>query len=553
MATNEIYYENLDALIEKCISSYNENGQHLASKQSNRSRQQLARFSELFHNQSHTLSRLVQERINQLKSDNCIVIMTAHQPNFFPYDGVMRKATLAYVLAKRIEQELKLPVINIFGIADQDFGTDRWIKTMSLPDPERRDGILELRLTVPEKRMLNRIKKPSESTLNFLKKEIESWVNKELNLIKQAKDIAALSNEQEAKIRENLRKLWKIIDEANSSSAVLSDFNAFVMSKIVNEIWGYDTLFFRFSECQQFFLDEFSFLLSNFDDYSDALKQVVSSTHALNGIPETEWNLAPFWYHCDCGSKVRLEVIKQSDHYYGIGNCILCDKRQEFDFGIIGQANIETIISKISARSISMPLVILNGLGVSCYIGGQGGKDYLLQANEVAKILDIYFPPIVVWRPKDQYRGLGQLSSLVIIKRIVGSANQHEIDNAKTDLETKIQKINSQIDTLEEKKKEILKTSKDASKPLLYIDIIRELSYRQNEIRKNEKYPEIVRNLSLLNNALAALALHPSIVDYALSIGLKETSDQWVNSLQTTEGWTKGCQMKTIITYVNDQ
>ena len=546
MKEDEFCYDTLGELVDSCVTFYKEHKDELSADHVRKNRSELAGFAELFHSQCGTLHPSVQKRIEDLRGGMGLVVMTAHQPNLFPYDGVMRKATLAFVLAKKLEQKLGVPVVSVFGIADQDFGADRWVKTMMLPDAERRDGILELRLSVPEKLMLNRVQKPSENTLSLWKKEIIAWMNREILLARQADPLVQLCKEKEERVKSNFDAFWLMVEDAYWKANVLSDFNAFVISKIVNEVWGYDTLFVRFSECQRSFLKEFSFLLSNFREYSRAIKQVSSSESRLRGgVSEKEWEFAPFWYHCDCGSKVRLGVFWRGEHCFASGNCLLCGKDYEFDFGSCGDVKISGIMPRVSARSISMPLVVLSGLGVSCYIGGQGGKDYLLQAKQVAESMGVCFPPVVVWRPKDNYLGLGQLGALVTFEKIVGSFDQSEINSIKTSLEQKIAQVYSDLSDLENEKNNLLQNASNAPNAEI-IGRLKELSAKQAEIRRREKYSELVRDVKLIGNAIDALNLHPSIVDYAVSVGLKETSAQWIDSLEDQDSWSKGCKLKTV-------
>ena len=91
--------------------------------------------------------------------------MTAHQPNLFAYSGVLRKATLNHVLAKGLETQLGVPVISFFGIADQDFSDDRWVRSAQLPAVKKRDGVLTLQIKLPDKLRLNQVSKPSNDVV----------------------------------------------------------------------------------------------------------------------------------------------------------------------------------------------------------------------------------------------------------------------------------------------------------------------------------------------------------------------------------------------------
>jgi hypothetical protein len=546
MKEDEFCYDTLGELVDSCVTFYKEHKDELSADHVRKNRSELAGFAELFHSQCGTRHPSVQKRIEDLRGGMGLVVMTAHQPNLFPYDGVMRKATLAFVLAKKLEQKLGVPVVSVFGLADQDFGADRWVKSTVLPDVERRDGVLELRLSLPEKLMLNRVKKPSEEILESWKKEITSWLNREILSIRHGNLPVQFRKENEEKVQSNLAAFWLMVEDAYRNANVFSDFNAFVISKIVNEAWGYDTLFARFSEFQRSFQTEFSFLLTHFREYSEALKKVSApASEWKEGVSGNEWEFAPFWYHCDCGSKARLAVFNDAEQCYVAGRCLLCEREFKLDLESLENPQFSNILTRISARSISMPLVVLPGLGVSCYVGGQGGKDYLFQSKVVAESLGISSPPMVIWRPKDNYFGIGQLAALVTYQKIAGSIDSSTVNSAKTGLEQKIARVISDVSILENEKKNL---ENDASTTDLAA-MCRELSARQAEIRRREKFSELSRDLKLINNVLKVLNLHPSIIDYAVSVGLKETSNQWIANLEVDGNLSKGCALKTNIDF----
>src|SRR5450756_280473 len=56
-------------------------------------RKAFAKHVESFHNDSQIPLRIDYDGI---------IVMTAHQPNFFPYSGVVRKAVLLHAVAERV-------------------------------------------------------------------------------------------------------------------------------------------------------------------------------------------------------------------------------------------------------------------------------------------------------------------------------------------------------------------------------------------------------------------------------------------------------------------
>jgi hypothetical protein len=303
----------------------------------------------------------VERGIEDLRNGAGVVLMTAHQPNLFAYAGVLRKATLNFVLARKLEEKLKVPVVNFFGIADQDFTDDRWVRSCQLPAVQRSGGILSIDAKLPEKLMLNKVPKPSSDVLNGWRSEIEKWLNDAVRSVERlckalgVPDICSTSSV--STLRESFVSFWSVVEGCYGCSENYSDFNAFVMSKIVNDVWGYDTVFARFSECQHAFADEFGFLLSRFRDYSRLLREASEmphDEHVGGGVSDQEPLLAPFWYHCDCGSKVKLFLREKNGSLFGEGNCVGCGKLYELEFGAKNDPDISNFASRISARALSM-------------------------------------------------------------------------------------------------------------------------------------------------------------------------------------------------------
>ena len=547
-------YENIEKLTEACVRFYGKSLVLKVFSDVSERRSQLARYVRKFHCDSGTLTPCVEEAIKNLESGSCLLLMTAHQPNLFPYSGVFRKATLNHVLAKRLSESLKVPVVSFFGIADQDFTDDRWVRSALLPDVERRYGLLELRFDMPEKLMLNRVAKPSRRIIDNWRNEIENWMDRKLSSIRR--DCISLGfqfKSENVDFAEDFEGFWALIEDAYKQAENYADFNAFIMSKIVNEVWEYSTLFSRFSECQQLFEPEFCFLLSKFDEYSRYVKEAaVSTTDSKRGISKEEFSTVPFWYHCGCGSKARLKAEQSDRSFIGQGQCVRCGKEYWFDFGSKHKPQISELVSRISARSLSMPLVFFHGLEVSCYVGGVGGTEYLKQAQFVAEHLNMTFPPVVVWRPKDVYLGIGQLDALMVFRKLSGTFDFSQYAQVEATLKEKVAEVKRAINELE-KQKQLCMDSVGIKEE--QIQNIKALSKRQNEVRQEADFSVLVRNLGLLENVATVMDLYPCIVDYAVNVGLRETSEQWAVFLQVNGSLSSNVSLRTrfddMVAYLN--
>ena len=537
-------YENMEKLADDCVRFYNKSLLQKSFSVFHERRSQLAKYVKKFHGEAGTLTPRVEEAIKNLENGSCLLLMTAHQPNLFPYSGVLRKATLNHVLAKKLSGSLEVPSVSFFGIADQDFTDDRWVKSALLPDVERRDGVLELRFDMPEKLILNRVVKPSRKILDNWRNEIENWMDRKLSSIRRDCGSLGLQLGDNADLTANFKDFWVLVEKAYEQAETYSDFNAFIISKIVNGVWGYDTLFSRFSECQRLFEHEFCLLLASFDEYSRYVKEATASTrNSKRGVHEEEFNTIPFWYHCSCGSKAKLKAEQKDGSIIGKGNCIRCGKQYLFDFGSKRESQISEIVSKISARSLSMPLVFFHGLGVGCYVGGVGGTEYLKQAQFVSNHLNMPFPPVVVWRPRDIYVGVGQFDALILFRKLSGTFDFSQYEKVKNRLSGEATEVQRAIDELEAQKRQLCENS--AGRREEQIQHLKSLSMRQNKVRRDANFSVLMRNLGLLENVAAVMDLYPCIVDYAVNVGLKETSEQWITFLRSNGSLSSNISLKT--------
>jgi hypothetical protein len=516
-------YSNLSDLADTC-KKFHDHFRDQRTAETLATRGKLADWIRKFHHECGTLTSQVEQALEKLDSDNCLLLMTAHQPNLFAYGGVLRKAKLNHVLARRLSKRLDVPVVSFFGLADQDFTDDRWVKSAVLPDVERRNATLELRIPLPERIMLNKTPKPSEMTLNRWKQDILSWIHR------KNKSIAKLSGVKldETGYLENLRQLWSIVTDSHARAENYADFNAFVISQIVNPTWEYDTLFCRFSECQQIFKREFSPLIDRFWEYSEAVREAEERSRTEDGgVHGDEYLTVPVWHHCECGSKARLTAAHAEQGIMGHGDCLLCGKQHEIDFS--PKSGVWSDLARISARALAMPLLFFRGLAVSCYVGGAGGRQYLQQTKYVADQMRMAFPPVVIWRPHDRYLGLGQLEALLTLKKLTGSFDLPERRAAQAALRDRLAAIHERIDELETRKKKITDSIGERSEK---INEIKDLARQQDTTRRENGSAMLARQLGLLENSERVLGLHPCIIDYAVNLGLGNVSEQWEASLR---------------------
>lgn len=537
---------HFNSLSDDCVSFYQKNVDKLSNGYILENRRQISEHIVKFHRDANTLTPDVKAKLEDFGRDSTIVLMTGHQPNLFPYSGVMRKATLIYKLKNEMENRTGRPVICYFGIADQDFSDDRWVRSSLLPDISRKDGILSLTADVPGKKTIFNVPKPSRDQIAKWKREIDKWMETSFALIQSHMDCGKFIEGATG----NLEEFWKIVLNVHTNAQNYADFNAFILSNIINLVWGYDILFSRFSDSQRLFENEFNYLLSNHKTYRSSLKEAIQEIpehRRFEGVNIREWAFLPFWVNCECGSKARLTPSSMNGSLRASGECVLCGKTQQYDLGTTLMPDLSTIISEVSARAISMILVFSKGLGLSGYIGGLGGIEYFKEAEQVARKLSILVPPSAVWRPRDTYLGLGQISAYSECKRIADFYNEGRLVNLEGKIKETIDNIDREIEEISERKKEVIQKfrageyCKEEFNRKLY-DAINEVS----EVKQNNDFSVLNRDLKILHNVPKTLDLIPNIIDYAVSISLIETSDQWIDFLSTDGSFVKDVNLKSI-------
>jgi hypothetical protein len=554
VASAASFPESFQELVRACSSFYKDNLEKLSSEHVRQTRSKLSGFGKVFHKQCGTLTSSVKERLEALEDGNCVVLMTAHQPNFFPYSGVLRKATLNFLLAQKLEESLRIPVVNFFGIADQDFADDRWVRSCQLPAVLRRGGVLSIEAKLPERMMLSSVAKPSRDWVDGWKARVEKWLDETIKsvmgLSKKLGPAELFSSSSFSALHQNLEMLWSVVDDCFDRSERYSDFNAFIMSKIANDLWGYDTVFARFSECQRAFTDEFCFLLSRFKDYSHLLgeaQNIEGDETFGGGVSDQEPLLVPFWYHCDCGSKVKLFLTEDGGVLFGKGNCVNCQRYYNLEFGSEDNLNVSSIASRISARAIPTSLIFFGGLVPSCYVGGIAGKRYLEEARHVAKGLGMLFPPVAFWRPHDRYAGVGQVEALLELRCVCHDLGAQNFSEARDMLMSRISKVRGILGEIEVSKnrivEELRKNPDDQELKRRLISV----SMSQTETRIMFDFSASHHELKVVDNALSVSSLIPSIIDYAVNVGLKETSNQWIRHLTEKDSLESDVLLESVL------
>ncbi len=470
----------------------------------------LAQFIRKFHSEADTLPDNIENQCALLNDPATKLVVSTHQPNLFAYGGVFKKVVLLEMLKTTIEKyKEEKRIINLFVIIDHDFINEVWMRRAQLPSFHHSSGLLQLRFSVDHLKMwemVSNIPRPRETILYNWKREIISWVKK-----------SSSSPSHREKMIDNLDGFWEVVEIAYSKARSYSDFNTFLMSRIINSIWGYNTLFVRLSEISQVFMNGFEFLISNLRTYADILRRTeltFLSQGISTGVSSTSYEKAPLWLHCKCGSKAPTSLSVQGELAFK-GSCMSCKKELTLDLADDPRKpDLSKVISSISPRAIAIPLLLSRDLEISCYCSGKGGLGYLMDANVISKHLGISWPLTLVWGSKDVYRGLAQNQAF--------NAIHMEIPEA----ETRLQELHSRNNEYERKIRELVTIRKTLAKANGSLRSILEDLFQLKEEQRR-----IRREIAIIEKATKILSLSPCILDYAVNFGMVDTEKQWCRYL----------------------
>lgn len=328
----------------------------------------------------------------------------------------------------------------------------------------------------------------------------------------------------------NLEFFWDLVEESYSVADTYSDFNAFIMSRIVNRLWHYDTLFVRLTDLAEVFGRGYGNLLKNNEIYSKILRemeQVFLKSGITSGVSNSSYLFGPLWLHCKCGSKSATKIVErqiQKDGFKVVleGNCMGCKKhlREELLVDKGGEIVSPTaqILNELSPRSIPIVLLLSSELGISCYASGTDGMRYILFGNRLFNHFSPNnIPKFVVWPARDVYYGFAQCEAL----NSINLEHLGKIDEYIEHLEKKENGCRSLIiPVLNERNRRLKMKGRIENDEIL--SVLFTLKEHQRNIRSQYK---------LGRKADKVLSLRPCIIDYAINFGLRNTELQWRQNL----------------------
>jgi len=441
-------------------------------------------------------------------SDETIILESGHQPNYFPYSGVFKKAFLLNYICDKLKKNNKKSLA-FFGFADQNLSTSSNLYKNIIPGSNKY-GVEKIGFNIEKKdkwKCFNHIEKPA----------YESW-EKEIKKIEKI-----YSNTNFKFLQEILEIMWKSYESADN----FSDLNAFIFSKICMEIFNLKVYFFRYSDINKnnIFLEETKRLLNCLGRYNLEYNSAIINNH-LN-IREIETREIPLWYHCSCGGKIPIKLTENKTIF---GICPACKKSYnlpiEYNF-----KTIENYYHDMSFSAIARNLIFAEGFGTSIFVSGPGGGlKYGQISAKLAPVIGFNLPAAIVWKSKDYYPGKIQRMAIKNFKR-------------EYNLDEKLLLSPELYSEVLEKQNSFMNKIKDIESGISH-----NIKNNKNFQANKGKLLNLRMNGQMTSKIFSST---PSFLDIIMNVNSSEISDKWIAAIENNnaEQSSKAYHLKQDITY----
>lgn len=364
----------------------------------------LAEKSTIFHERANTLSKSVIKNIDCIKSGSPRIRLS-HQIDIFFSMGILGQ----FILLNQIQQKLSqhgVPTGSIYVAIDYDRAEDSRFRVAHFPDVKRRDGFIPLTGAV-KKELFNKpmgsIPKPPAELVKSWLFMIQSSINENISILRKMNVFEQKRN----MINNHFCELQDIIWESYSKANSFTDFNAFLISKIVNNMWNLPIAFVYGSELQPLMKDGYEQLFDRYDLINSFAKEAKDyfanyGVH-LKGITEGNTSKFLLWYNCPkCFERLELKLT-EGQNIFVESTCPDCQSKYKFQLGTRLKPELSAISDRMSARIILDNILDTASLG---FVGGSGyigQADHLVLTNYVAKKLGMSISPQCIFIPNGLY------------------------------------------------------------------------------------------------------------------------------------------------------
>jgi hypothetical protein len=199
--------------------------------------------------------------------------------------------------------------------------------------------------------------------------------------------------------------LWNSYELANN----FAELNSIIFARVCNELLGIRLCFFLYSDMSHtpLFLEESQEILRNLSRFNQSYNTVIEQ----NGldIPRVQPDHLPFWYNCECDTKINLVL---NDPFTSEAKCPLCNKDYELDFGD-DFCHLSRYYDRMDFNAVARNSAVAHGLGDTLFISGFGGSlQYGQIADQVSCDLGFHRPIALAWRSGDYYLGMAHRAAV---------------------------------------------------------------------------------------------------------------------------------------------
>ncbi|MBT8507614.1 hypothetical protein AZH53_04170 [Methanomicrobiaceae archaeon CYW5] len=418
--------------------------------------------------------------------DDTVVLESGHQPNYFPYTGVWKKVYLLETFREMLDAD-GMSVVAYFGFADQNTTTAPFLYKNQVPALNKY-GRQKIGFSVkgPDKwRRFENIPKPP----------LEVWEE-------EMRRLENLYPRMKTNHPEIMEIMWDGYERADS----FSDLNAYIFSRISQDILECDVIFFRYSAISraQLFSDECTRILRNLDTYTEVYNAAIKKLR-LPSRPVLSGEV-PFWYHCDCGGNIPL-MTNAPGMCRGI--CPICTREFELDFAP-DFSRFESYAYRMSLSAVSRNLIFPEAFGTHIFIPGRGGGvRYGKISDEIAHALGFHQPSTCSWSSKDYYLGSVHTKSLRELQKAFSLSNNDLLDAH----------LKERIDAVQEERRRALKETEDAGADMATLRLLR---------------GRLIGSAVTADMAAGVFATVPSMFDLFMNRSGTEIAQRWSIELQVS-------------------
>jgi hypothetical protein len=347
-------------------------------------RESIARISTSFHERANTLTEAVQENLARYKAGaDCV--RAAHQPNFLPATNIVGQAALIH----RLTRQLGRGYSEVFFLIDYDLNTDRRYRHASLPSVSARTGLRTFSappLGGSPPSLMYLEPPPSEQFITEVCSRLHDWVYQDAYQLRRTVPGLAL----QSSVRKAKETIEELLVHSAKAAESLADFNAILLSQMVNRILGLPTLFLPGSRLLSVMADPIVSVWNSRAEISTAAskaRRILNDLGLPTGSPVQD--MVPLWLICPCGN--RIPIVGSSRRKSYMAECKRCRRVNKIDDrSIFDHAKKSRIVPKVLADDLLDGLAWGNIAGCD-YVGGIG---HYVQSSLVADILGLRRLPV---------------------------------------------------------------------------------------------------------------------------------------------------------------